>query len=95
MKSIENKIKLKREKRSELSDASPEEGIGTNEQDATSVLDNIWSTPYDEGTHQLAQLELRLYKQKRKVYEIQRVIQQHVETTIVLLSMLHAGIEEI
>lgn len=95
MKTCEQKIKLRSAKKADVLDLNPNEGIGTIDVDATSVLDNIWNTEYDESTHQMAQLELRLYKQKRKIYDIQRVIQQNVETTIVLLALLHASIEEI
>jgi len=60
----------------------------------TTVVDNMWDDQYDEHLHALNQLELRLSKQKRKVYEIQRVLQQNIEAATVLLSLLHSAIEE-
>jgi hypothetical protein len=58
------------------------------------VIDNVWEDQYDEHIHALGVLELRLAKQKRKVYEIQRVLQQNIEAASVLLSLLHSAIEE-
>lgn len=67
----------------------------TYDHDPRSVLDDIWATPYDENAHALSQLELRLYKQKRKIYEVQRLLGQTVETITILLSMLHATLEDL
>lgn len=67
----------------------------TLDHDPRSVLDDIWATPYDENAHALSQLELRLYKQKRKIYEVQRLLGQTVETLTILLSMLHATLEDL
>ena len=80
-----SKLRLKRE---------VTRGLVEDIDDPHSIADNIWSDTYDENIQALSQLELKLHKQKRKVYEIQRVVQQHVETTLVLLSLLHSTIEE-
>lgn len=69
--------------------------VDETEHDPSSVLDDIWATPYDENAHALSQLEVRLYKQKRKIYEVQRLLGQTVETLTILLSMLHASLEEL
>lgn len=61
----------------------------------TSVLDDIWSTPYGTDTQALSQLELRLYKQKRKIYEVQRLLAQTVESLSILLGLLHSTLEEL
>lgn len=63
--------------------------------DPLSVMENIWAQPYSENEANLAALELRLYKQKRKVYEIQRVLQQNIDSSLVLLAMLHAALEDV
>lgn len=71
------------------------EGEFRADDDPNSVLDDIWATPYDENAHALSQLEVRLYKQKRKIYEVQRLLGQTVETITILLSMLHATLEDL
>jgi hypothetical protein len=72
-----------------------DEIISRADDDPVSIMDNIWSQPYNENEAQLAALELRMYKQKRKVYEIQRVLQQNIDSSLVLLAMLHAALEEL
>ena len=65
-----------------------------NVDEPPSVTDNIWSEEYNDHTYALNQLESRLSKHKRKVYEIERVLAQNVESTTVLLALLHNLIDE-
>lgn len=94
---LDHRSKLRSSKlknRANLGRVSTEEEVHADN-DPSSVLDDIWATPYDQDAHALSQLEVRLYKQKRKIYEVQRLLGQTVETITILLSMLHATLEDL
>jgi len=63
--------------------------------DPLSVVDNIWSTEYNETEEALARLEIKLMQKKRKIYEIQRVLQNSIDNINIILGVLHTEIEEI
>lgn len=63
--------------------------------DIDSVLDDIWTGTEEFQNEELVQLEQRLYRVKRKVYAIQRVLTQNIESSIILLGILHDAIDEL
>lgn len=93
---LDTRSKLRSSKKSPPPGFRAEDEIFSRaDDDPQSIMDNIWTQPYNENEASLAALELRMYKQKRKVYEIQRVLQQNIDSSLVLLAMLHAALEEI
>lgn len=63
--------------------------------DIDSVLEGIWSEDSGYQNEELVQLEQKLYRVKRKVYAIQRVLTQNIESSIILLGILHDAIDEL
>lgn len=61
--------------------------------DPLSVMDNIWSTEYNETEEALARMEIKLMQKKRKIYEIQRVLQNNLDNINIVLGLLHNEIE--
>lgn len=63
--------------------------------DIDSVLEDIWQEDHQYQNEELVQLEQRLYRVKRKVYAIQRVLTQNIESSIILLGILHDAVDEL